>query len=354
MVSPINFTDKLVNIESLSSDIKQLIVQQKATQRALDTGDLADKKLLHPKDRIRHVLEGYLPQAVKKTNFLSTLLEDMDTSFTNCLIYYCEEPKDPMARSQFFQKFDFFIKDYKRVKKENFDMEEESHRAEMRRKAILKAGQKNILDQAMNQSPNHAVMDNLLEKLRVGPDPEARRTRKRNLPARRVSPSKAIASGDVGRSSTNESGAKIVATTPDSAETKVARDDATVQLDSATTPTLNLTVPPVAGNSLLAARAQSMLAGLRSGKVVHRASTDLKSPDSTTTSPMRLGFSKTATQLEEQDATETGRDSPTPTTIERVTAKALKKLDETDESTVVSNEEDNSGTPVEQRHNSAA
>lgn len=263
-----------------------MIIQQKATQRALETGDLADKKILHPKDRIRAVLEGYLPTAVKKTNFLITLLEDMETSFNNCLIYYCEEPKDPMSRSQFFQKFDIFIKDYRRVKKENFEMEEEAHRAEMRRKALFKAGQKNILDQAMNQSPNHAVMDNLLEKLRVGPDPEARRTRKKNmLPARRAPlATMRLTSATQGISVSGQAPQSGLAI--DQPSTVEVSDD-TVK-DKA-----NETPVSTANNAVLAAKAQSMLAGLRSGKVVKRNTGEPLSPSAVSdVSPIRFGLAK--------------------------------------------------------------
>lgn len=269
-----------------------MIIQQKATQRALDTGDLADKKLLHPKDRIRQVLEAYLPTAVRKTNFLNTLLEDMETSFNNCLIYYCEEPKDPMSRSQFFQKFDIFIKDYKRVKKENYEMEEEAHRAEMRRKALLKAGQKNILDQAMNQSPNHAVMDNLLEKLRVGPDPEARRTRKKNmLPSRRAPPAtvRHISEGrGVSESRRVPDSIGPASQVPIDEDLEGQHDDARGETSSS-----------ASNKAVLAAKAQSMLAGLRSGKVVRRSVGDAPSPTpGSDVSPIRLGLARVRPQSE--------------------------------------------------------
>lgn len=296
-------------------------MQQRATQRALETGDLADKKILHPKDRIRHVLEGYLPTAVKKTNFLSTLHDDMETSFNNCLIYYCEEPKDTMSRSQFFQKFDFFIKDYKRVKKENFDMEEETHRAEMRRKALLKAGQKNILDQAMNQSPNHAVMDNLLEKLRIGPDPEARRTRKRNLPARRPPTSKLSGEFNDEKSIASISGPLAEIKDVTSLAAPDTDDDLNRQSMSSTNAPdrFSPNVSSSTGNSILAARAQSMLAGLRSGKVVQRASTEITATNGSATSPIRFGLAKAAKAAEDEDEDENapGRDSPTPSSIQR-------------------------------------
>lgn len=240
---------------------------------------MADKKVLHPKDRIRQVIEVYLPTAIKKTSFLTTLLEDMESSFDNCLIYYCEEPRDSSARSQFFQKFDFFIKDYKRVKKENFDMEEEAHRADMRRKALLKAGQKNILDQAMNASPNHAVMDNLLEKLRVGPDPEARRTRKKNmLPARRVP----LVNRSVRRISEEQVSSRVPSESASETGSLSELTDSEVVI-----PEGAITSASQGNNTILAARAQSMLAGLRSGKVV-KLPTEETSSDA---SPIRLNIS---------------------------------------------------------------
>ncbi len=94
-------------------EIKTLSTQMLVVSRAVESGQLADKKQLHPKDRIRNVIEGYLPQAEKKLNALSMLMEDMEASFKDVLIYYCEEPSDGMARSQFFHKFDVFIKDYR-------------------------------------------------------------------------------------------------------------------------------------------------------------------------------------------------------------------------------------------------
>lgn len=273
-----NITNHPVNIESLSSDIKQLIIQQKVTQRALETGDMADKKILHPKDRIRQVMENYLPIAVKKTSFLSTLLEDMETSFDNCLVYYCEEPRDSTARSQFFQKFDFFIKDYKRVKKENFDMEEEAHRADMRRKALLKAGQKSILDQAMNTTPNHAVMDNLLEKLRVGPDPEARRTRKKNMIPTRKVPTVTRA---VRRVSEEHAGSRV-------ASDYASDTDSLLEFGPDSGNLGSVTPTNVGGNAVLAARAQSMLAGLRSGKLLPPSGNEAKVQTAVGIPPVQL------------------------------------------------------------------
>lgn len=247
---------------------------------------MADKKILHPKDRIRTVLENYLPTAVKKTNFLSTLLEDMEASFGSCMIYYCEEPKDGMSRTQFFSKFDIFLKEYKRVKKENFDVEEEAHRAEVRRKALLKAGQKNILDQAMNQAPNHAVMDNLLEKLRVGPDPESRRTRKKNLPVRRAPAS--ILIRKVSEEVTKAEVVQALAPSLDQIEESTATEPSPI-----VEPGIAAPLSPSASsgnNALLAARAQSMLAGLRSGKVVRRDSSEPRSPPKQShASPSRHG-----------------------------------------------------------------
>ena len=285
----------VVNIEALATDIKQLIIQQKVMQRAIETGDLADKNILHPKDRIRHVVEAYLPTAIKKTNFLLTLLEDMETSFDNCMVYYCEEPRDLTARSQFFSKFDSFIKDYKRVKKENFDMEEEEHRAVMRKKALLKAGQKNILEQAMAQSPNHAVMDNLLDKLRVGPDSETRRIRKKNLPAHR-GPALNRALRQV---SDEQSSLRIPSGS--ASESEGPLDSKQDNEEAAATGTST----PSGNTAVLAARAQSMLAGLRNGKIIRPASEST----SAETSPSKSAFSMQRTAslgsvVEEQATTD--------------------------------------------------
>lgn len=325
-----------INVEALSQDIKQLVQQRTVAERALESGALSDRKILHPKDRIRQVAESFLPGAMRKTQQLQTLLDDMETSFENCLVYYGEEPRDAMARGQFFGKFDVFCRDYRRVKRENIDMEEDAHRQDMRRKALHRAGQSKAMDRAMKNdggpAPTHAVMDNLLEKLRVGPDPEARRTRnkKARMPPRKATPmaadllrelrSASAASADTSFASMPaelslvstdalqippdmpKSEPLLAETTGDAASNATTRDVSPEishtlmpALALATAGTLQHPAPaatptsaegpstkpatatalatPVASTgpaqSLLAARAQSMLAGLRAGKVVN-------------------------------------------------------------------------------------
>ena len=230
-----------INIEALSQEIKQLVQQRNVAERALESGALSDRKILHPKDRIRQVAESYLPTAQRKTLQLQTLLDDMETSFENCLLYYGEEPRDAMSRGQFFGKFDVFCRDYRRVKRENIDMEEDSHRQDMRRKALHKAGQSKALDRAMRKdggpAPTHAVMDNLLEKLRVGPDPEARRTRKkgRGMPPRKATPMAADLLRELRSASSASAGGDTPASSSAPVTTSVqgALADATPQSDQA-------------------------------------------------------------------------------------------------------------------------
>jgi hypothetical protein len=292
-----HFVHKLtiVNIESLSAEIRSLNTMRLGIERAYENGVLSDRKTLHPKDRIRHLIEQFLPQAIKKTDFLTTLLEDMQSSFENCLIYYGEEPKDNLSRQQFFHKFDIFVRDYKRVKKENFEMEEEAHRADMRRKAITKASQKNIMETAMQPAaPNHAVMDNLLEKLRSGPDVESRKMRRRMMPK------------------------------PRAAETLAAIRKAAAE-EPAKEPESDLKPLPVSrpasssgNNALLAARAQSMLAGLRSGKVTGAPSVAGRTPPgsrgsilssgSLEQSPIRFGL--VSAELREEEDSEEAKMAP--------------------------------------------
>ncbi|BFZ55129.1 hypothetical protein PYCC9005_002168 [Savitreella phatthalungensis] len=320
-----------INIDALSQDIRQLQQQLNVADRALESGALSDRKIMHPKDRIRQVIEAYLPTARRKTQQLTTLLEDMETSLQNCLIYYCEEPKDSSARQMFFGKFDMFCRDFRRVKRENFDMEEDAHRQDMRRKALQRAGQKNILERAMQSSgnasaaPGHAVMDNLLEKLRVGPDPEQRRTRKKaRPPPRKVTPNisaqklredlraangKSVPSeehkeqeiqstetasvlppearADTGPAITSEAAGPspldslrrpqltpnvtgALATSSGSTDLPVPeiKRTSTPPVESGIGSSFTAAIPNSAPPSMLAARAQSMLAGLRAGKIV--------------------------------------------------------------------------------------
>ncbi|KAG5440590.1 hypothetical protein PCK2_000300 [Pneumocystis canis] len=168
-----------------------------------------------------------------------------------------------------------------KAQKENLEYEEESHRQLLRRRALNVASKSNILDAAMdeNAKTDTSIMDNLLEKLRVAPA-ESRKAR-RKLVAKNLQINSSHYSEIVNMSKNDSirssSPVDELAIKMKDVEAKYNSSISKMSIMQSSTPVMSAVSVSsgTVSNKDVAAKAQSMLEGLRCGKI-SRGSSILK------------------------------------------------------------------------------
>ncbi|KAK9456961.1 hypothetical protein V1511DRAFT_457117, partial [Dipodascopsis uninucleata] len=186
-----------LSVEQLQSDCRQFVQAIKNVQDSIDFGNLSDRSIFHPEDRVLKVIVPFLPEARKKKEYMEEHLRNTQTIFDNVLKYFGEDVRDSSSRQTFFLKFSNFLSDFQKARKENLQREEEQRLYEIRRKNILEAQKKAVVlddlgkarggETEKDTSESAAVMDNLLAKLRAaGPQTGDARAARRRAAARRA------------------------------------------------------------------------------------------------------------------------------------------------------------------------
>ncbi|KAK9481287.1 hypothetical protein V1514DRAFT_365163 [Lipomyces japonicus] len=200
-----------ISIEQVQSDCRQFSQTIKNVQDSLDFGSLSDKSIFHPEDRVLKVVVPFMPDALKRKEYLQEHLRNTQTTFDSVLKFFGEDAGDQPSRQTFFLKFANFVADFQKARKDNLAREEEQRLYETRRKNLVDS-QKNTVSiengalTPKKTSENTAVMDNLLAKLRAaGPSAgDARAARRRA--ARRAKDTSAKLSIDVSSESVDSNG----------------------------------------------------------------------------------------------------------------------------------------------------
>lgn len=116
-----NFLDELyechalekLDVDHLQKEAKIFIDNINNIQQSVDFGNLSDKSKFHPQDRVLPVVLPILPEARKKSGYVSDHLKEMSDTFDKLLTYFGENPNDESSRKAFFRKISLFLKDYK-------------------------------------------------------------------------------------------------------------------------------------------------------------------------------------------------------------------------------------------------
>ncbi|OLL25665.1 Cytokinesis protein sepA [Neolecta irregularis DAH-3] len=173
------------SVKSTQEECNKFLQEIKLIENSLGQGVLSDSKKFHPEDRVLSIIVPALPEFKKKATFLREHLDSMITTFDDTLRFFGETAGDANARDDFFKMITLFLNDYVRANRENMEREEKERALELRRRALgnaqitAKHRQDMMFDNSGKQI-DHSLMDNLLEKLRAGPDTARERRRQRN------------------------------------------------------------------------------------------------------------------------------------------------------------------------------
>ncbi|KAK7206356.1 hypothetical protein BZA70DRAFT_236523, partial [Myxozyma melibiosi] len=207
-----------LSIEQVQSDCRQFIQAVKNVQDSIDFGNLSDRSIFHPEDRVLKVVLPFLPEARTKKEYLQEHLQNTARTFDDVLKFFGEDPKDASARQSFFNKFTNFVHDFQKARKENLQREEETRAYELRRKQMLEQQKKSeelsAAAAASSGSPRKegdtAVMDNLLAKLRAaGPQSGDARAARRRAAARKAQEQRRARDAGENKDGTSESASEV-------------------------------------------------------------------------------------------------------------------------------------------------
>ncbi|KAK9461181.1 uncharacterized protein V1516DRAFT_675226 [Lipomyces oligophaga] len=174
-----------MSVEHVLSDCRQFIQSVKNVQDSIDIGNLSDRSIFHPEDRVLKIIMPFLPEARKKQDYLDDHLQSTNTTFESVLRYFGEDPKDSTARSSFFNLLFAFLTDFGKARKENLAREEEIRLMESRAKKSIEstadgAGKSETTGTGDAADPERSqVMDDLLAKLRAAGPGDGKTARRR-------------------------------------------------------------------------------------------------------------------------------------------------------------------------------
>lgn len=164
-----------ISVEQLSVDIDAYIKTIKSVERSVESGNLSDPKKLHPDDRIVTKVLPRLPEAKRKYQLLEDQQKFVISDFEKLMKYFGENPSDAGSKASFFQKFQEFINDFKRVQKQNHE-EEQKIKIYEKRKAMMLMNKKAREESRGSMTTDgesdvdgkqeEDVVDNLLRKLK--------------------------------------------------------------------------------------------------------------------------------------------------------------------------------------------
>ncbi|CAM9015241.1 unnamed protein product [Wickerhamomyces anomalus] len=164
-----------ISVEQLSVDIDAYIKTIKSVERSVESGNLSDPKKLHPDDRIVTKVLPRLPEAKRKYQLLEDQQKFVISDFEKLMKYFGENPSDAGSKASFFQKFQEFMNDFKRVQKQNHE-EEQKIKIYEKRKAMMLMNKKAREESRgsvttdgesdVDGKQEEDVVDNLLRKLK--------------------------------------------------------------------------------------------------------------------------------------------------------------------------------------------
>ncbi len=125
-----------LSVNLLKEEIMKYDTTVSSCNKDFTSGCLSDASKIDPKDKIRDYMEHILYRSGNHADFLKTHMKTTFADFDDLMLYFGEDAKDSNAREEFFQKFQTFIDEYKRVHTENVRAEEEAKAMEIRKKMI--------------------------------------------------------------------------------------------------------------------------------------------------------------------------------------------------------------------------
>jgi cytokinesis protein len=172
-----------INVDQLVQEAKTYVQNITNIQSSLDSGSLSDPKKFHPDDRVSIVVQRSMREARRKAEQLSFYLEQMQSTYSEIMAFFGEDPLDENARRNFFASFASFLAEWKKAKEKNMDIEGVRRRNEASMKRKQQVTNTQVVPDAVASPAPTGAMDDLLAKLRAA-KPDKGDTRERRRRAR--------------------------------------------------------------------------------------------------------------------------------------------------------------------------
>lgn len=125
-----------VSMSLLREEIVKYENAVSSCNRNFTDGCLSSTAKIDSKDKIRDYMGHILHKSGKHAEFLKAHMKTTFADFDDLMVYFGENSNESTAREEFFQKFQTFIEEYKKVHTENVRAEEEERAMEIRKKMI--------------------------------------------------------------------------------------------------------------------------------------------------------------------------------------------------------------------------